>query len=105
MVDAIWEVSIGNMGRITYVFEVQSKGNIDSMLLNLLKSRNNPSVQGVVAVSDAAQIEKIKKEAATLNGLNDLKYWDYNDVIKVYEHLSEAFGSINSLGLVPNGLF
>ena len=105
VVDAIWEVSIGNMGRITYVFEVQSKGNIDSMLLNLLKSRNNPSVQGVVAVSDAAQIEKIKKEAATLNGLNDLKYWDYNDVIKVYEHLSEAFESINSLGLVPNGLF
>lgn len=105
VVDAIWEVSVSNMGRITYVFEVQTKGNIDSLLLNLLKSKNNSSVQGVVAVSDAIQIEKIKKEAAAVKGLEDLKFWDYNEVLKVYENLSNAFESINSLGLVPNGLF
>ena len=105
VVDTIWEVSVSNMGRITYVFEVQTKGSIDSLLLNLLKSKNDPSVQGVVAVSDKEQLDRIKKEASAVKGLEDLKFWDYNDVLKVYEHLSSAFESINELSLVPKGLF
>lgn len=106
VVDAIWEVSVGNMGRITYVFEVQTSGSIDSLLLNLMKAKNNPSVQGVVAVSDAKQLEKIKKEASSLRTIRDeLKFWDYNDVLKVFDALSNAYESINSLGLVPSGLF
>ena len=106
IVDAIWEVSVGNMGRITYVFEVQTSGSIDSLLLNLMKAKNNPSVQGIVAVSDAKQLEKIKKEASSLKAIRDeLKLWDYNDVLKVFDSLSNAFESINSLGLVPSGLF
>lgn len=106
VVDAIWEVSVGNMGRITYVFEVQTSGSIDSLLLNLMKAKNNPSVQGIVAVSDAKQLEKIKKEASSLKGIRDeLKFWDYNDVLKVFDALSNAYESINSLGLVPSGLF
>ena len=104
--DAIWEVSVGNMGRITYVFEVQTSGSIDSLLLNLMKAKNNPSVQGIVAVSDAKQLEKIKKEASSLKAIRDeLKFWDYNDVLKVFDSLSNAYESINSLGLVPSGLF
>ena len=59
VVDAVWQATIGNMGRVIYVFEVQTKGSTDSLILNLLRSLNNPAVQGVVAVSDAAQIEKI----------------------------------------------
>lgn len=106
VVDAIWEVSVGNMGRITYVFEVQTSGSIDSLLLNLMKAKNNPSVQGIVAVSDAKQLEKIKKEASSLKGIRDeLKFWDYNDVLKVFDALSNAYEAINSLGLVPSGLF
>ena len=106
VVDTIWEVSVGNMGRITYVFEVQTSGSIDSLLLNLMKAKNNPSVQGIVAVSDAKQLEKIKKEASSLKAIRDeLKYWDYNDVLKVFDSLSNAYESINSLGLVPSGLF
>ncbi len=106
VVDAIWEVSVGNMGRITYVFEVQTSGSIDSLLLNLMKAKNNPSVQGIVAVSDAKQLEKIKKEASSLKEIrDDLKFWDYNDVLKVFDALSNAYESINSLGLVPSGLF
>ena len=94
------------MGRITYVFEVQTSGSIDSLLLNLMKAKNNPSVQGIVAVSDAKQLEKIKKEASSLKAIrDDLKFWDYNDVLKVFDSLSNAFESINSLGLVPSGLF
>lgn len=106
VVDALWEVSVGNMGRITYVFEVQTSGSIDSLLLNLMKAKNNPSVQGIVAVSDSKQIEKIKKEAASLREIRDeLKFWDYNDVLKVFDSLSNAYESINALGLVPSGLF
>lgn len=103
-VDAIWESTIGNMGRVIYVFEVQTKGSIDSLILNLLKSMNNPAVQGVVAVSDAAQIEKIKKHADGVAGLREkLKYWDYQEVLLVHEALESVNESINSLGLVPQG--
>jgi hypothetical protein len=35
-VDTIWEATIGNMGRVIYVFEVQTKGNIDGLILNRL---------------------------------------------------------------------
>ena len=88
------------------MFEVQTSGSIDSLLLNLMKAKNNPSVQGIVAVSDAKQLEKIKKEASSLKAIRDeLKYWDYNDVLKVFDSLSNAYESINSLGLVPSGLF
>lgn len=74
-VDTIWEATIGNMGRVIYVFEVQTKGSVDSLILNLLKSLNNPAVQGVVAVSDKEQLERIKKHAADVKDLRDkLKY-------------------------------
>lgn len=103
-VDAIWEATIGNMGRVIYVFEVQTKGSIDSLLMNLLKALNNAAVQGVVAVSDAAQLEKIKRHAAGVAALKDkLRYWDYTVVLSTYESLAEVNESINALGLVPQG--
>jgi hypothetical protein len=92
------------MGRVIYVFEVQTKGSIDSLILNLLKSLNNPAVQGVVAVTDNKQIERIKKHAAGVVDINEkLRYWDYEDVLQVHEALSSVNESINSLGLVPVG--
>jgi hypothetical protein len=103
-VDTVWESTIGNMGRVIYVFEVQTKGSIDSLILNLLKSLNNPAVQGVVAVSDADQINKIKKHVAGVPQLNEkLKYWDYTEVLQVYEALVGVNESINKLELVPQG--
>jgi hypothetical protein len=94
------------MGRVIYVFEVQTKGSIDSLLMNLLKSRNNPAVQGIVAVTDAAQIETIKKHAAGVSDLKQkLKYWDYREVLQVHEALESVNESINSLGLVPQGFW
>jgi hypothetical protein len=103
-VDTIWEATIGNMGRVIYVFEVQTKGSIDSLILNLLKSLNNPAVQGVVAVSDLDQCEKIMKHAFDVSTLKDkLKYWDYEEVLRVHESLEFVNGSINKLGLVPQG--
>jgi len=105
VVDTVWESTIGNMGRVIYVFEVQTKGSIDSLLMNLLKALNNAAVQGIVAVSDAAQIEKIRKHAAGVAVLRDkLRYWDYVDVLATHEALERVNESINKLGLVPQGL-
>ncbi|MBI4465235.1 MAG: hypothetical protein HY647_11070, partial [Acidobacteria bacterium] len=104
VVDTIWEATIGNMGRVIYVFEVQTKGSIDSLILNLLKSLNNPAVQGVVAVSDKEQIEKIKTQAQDVKELRDkLKYWDYETILKVHEGLEFVNDCINKLKLVPEG--
>lgn len=103
-VDTIWESTIGNLGRVIYVFEVQTKGSIDSLLLNLLKSLKNPAVQGVVAVSDKLQLEKIERHAMDLPNLNDkLKYWNYEEILNVHENLEYVNGCINQLELVPEG--
>ena len=105
VVDAVWEARIGNMGRVIYVFEVQTSGSIDSLILNLMKAKSNAAVQGIVAVSDTNQLEKIKKEVASLKDIKDcIKYWDYNDVLNTYDSLTSAFESINNLNLVPEGL-
>ena len=103
-VDTIWEATIGNMGRVIYIFEVQTKGSIDSLILNLLKSLKNSAVQGVVAVSDKEQLEKIRKHAEDIKDLKDkLKYWDYEEILTVHESLEFVNGTINKLGLVPQG--
>ncbi len=102
-VDAVWEATIGNMGRVIYVFEVQTRGSIDSLILNLLKSKKNPAVQGVVAVSDAKQLEKIKAHAEDVNEMSGLTCWDYADVLRTHERLEAVNESINRLGLVPEG--
>jgi hypothetical protein len=102
-VDAVWETTIGNMGRVIYVFEVQTKGSIDGLIVNLLKSMNNPAVQGVVAVSDKEQLEKIKKHAENVGDLSKkLRYWDYEEVLQNHEYLEVVNASINRLGLVPD---
>lgn len=103
VVDTVWESTIGNMGRIIYVFEVQTKGSIDSLMVNLMKALNNHAVQGIVAVSDNKQLENIKKHAAGLQGLKDkLRYWDYEEVLMVYENLAFVHEQINKLQLVPS---
>jgi hypothetical protein len=105
VVDAVWEVLIGNMGRVIYVFEVQTAGSIDSLILNLMKAKtNNKAVQGIVAVSDEKQLEQIRQEAASLPIKDDIRYWNYKEVIEVYDSLTSAFESINKLGLVPDGI-
>ena len=64
VVDAVWEAKIGNMGKAIYVFEVQSKGSLDSLILNLKKAQSNAAVQAVVAVADEEQLAKIIRESA-----------------------------------------
>lgn len=101
VVDAVWEAKIGNMGKAIYVFEVQSKGSIDSLILNLKKAQNNAAVQAVVAVADEAQLAKIIKESRGVIDEKDLRTWDSEDVLAVYDSLVRAHESINKLALVP----
>lgn len=104
-VDALWQASIGNMGIVIYVFEVQTSGSIDSLVLNLMKAKTNKAVQGIVAVTDEVQIEKIKKEIDSLPQIRDeVKFWNYEDVISTHTSLTSAMESINGLGLVPDGM-
>lgn len=101
VVDAIWEAKIGNMGKAIYVFEVQSKGSIDSLILNLKKAQNNAAVQAVVAVADEEQLAKIIKESKGVIDEKDLRTWNSEDVLAVYDSLVRAHESINKLALVP----
>jgi len=90
------------MGKVIYVFEVQTKGSIDSLIMNLLKSLINRAVQGVVAVSDIKQLDIIKRYVKDVRDLRDkLRYWDYEEILKVHESLEFVNESINKLGLVP----
>ena len=101
VVDAIWEAKIGNMGKAIYVFEVQSKGSIDSLILNLKKAQSNAAVQAVVAVADEGQLSKIIRESAGGIDEKSLRTWDSEDVLAVYDSLVRAHESINKLALVP----
>ena len=103
VVDALWEATIGNMGRVIYVFEVQTSGSIDSLILNLIKAHSNKAVQGIVAVSDSIQLEKIKKEVKGTSLDKHLKYLDYTEILKIHESVQYATEKINTLGLVPDG--
>ena len=101
VVDAVWEAKIGNMGKAIYVFEVQSKGSIDSLILNLRKAQSNAAVQAVVAVADEEQLAKIIRESAGVIDEKSLRTWDSEDVLAVYDSLVRAHESINKLALVP----
>lgn len=101
VVDAVWEAKIGNMGKAIYVFEVQSKGSIDSLILNLKKAQSNAAVQAVVAVADEEQLAKISRESMGVIDKDSLRTWDSDDVLAVYDSLTRAHESINKLRLVP----
>lgn len=101
VVDAVWEAKIGNMGKAIYVFEVQSKGSIDSLILNLKKAQSNAAVQAVVAVADGEQLAKIIRESVGVIDAKSLRTWDSEDVLAVYDALARAHESINKLSLVP----
>ncbi|HEX3073099.1 MAG TPA: hypothetical protein VHP30_05755, partial [Ignavibacteriales bacterium] len=103
-VDTVWESHIGNIGRIVYAFEVQSKSSIDSLLMNLLQALNNPTVQGVIAVSSKEQLEKISKRASTIPNLREkIRFWDYEEILKIQHSLEFVNDLISKLKLVPEG--
>lgn len=103
-VDALWQAKITNLGVVNYVFEVHRSGSIDSLILNLQKSKRNPTVQKIIAVSDVEQLEKIKNEIKGLpeEFVRALSYWDIVDVKKTHKNMSEVITSIQGLELVKS---
>jgi hypothetical protein len=103
-VDSVWKAKITNLGIVNYVFEVHRSGSIDSLILNLQKSKRNPTVQKIIAVSDADQLEKIKNEIKGLpeEFVRSLSYWDVVDVKKTHTNMSEVITSIQGLELVKS---
>jgi hypothetical protein len=103
-VDAVWTAKIANLGVVMYVFEVQSGGSIDSLLLNLQKAKRNQSVQKLIAVSDAVQLEKIKNEVKDLpeDFRKSMSFWDSAEVKQTYQNLSEVMKNIDKLNLIKS---
>lgn len=101
-VDVVWRARIANLGMVTYVFEVHKSGSIDSLLLNLQKAKNSPTVQKVIAVSDQAQLEKIKHESEGLpeDFRRSIAFWPVFEVQRVEDNLQQVVEAINSLGLM-----
>lgn len=100
-VDVVWTTHIANLGMITYVFEVHRAGSIDSLILNLQKGLNNPTVQKVIAVSNQKHLQQIKAESETLpeQFRRALRLWDVAEVIRVSRALEQAMTLISKLDL------
>lgn len=105
-IDIIWKAKIANLGVATYVFEVQDRGSIDSLILNLQKSQSNSTVQKLVVITDKEQIEKIKKEIENMPETfrKDIAFWDALDVDKTFLNLEQVTNSIAELKLVNDSV-
>ena len=106
IVDTVWDFSINNVGKVTYVFEVQTGGSIDSLIMNLLKASKFKNVQGIIAVSDSDQLEKIRKESEDVfkNENKKIQLWDQDDVMDVYNKLQSVNESVNSILKIDDSL-
>ncbi|GIU71858.1 MAG: hypothetical protein KatS3mg003_1337 [Candidatus Nitrosocaldaceae archaeon] len=102
-VDAIWSANIGNLGELRYVFEVHIKGSTDSLLLNLLKASNDPIVQKVIAVAYEDELEKIRREANTIEPIQEkLAYWDIRELEEVATLVDNLMEKMSKLGLTKD---
>ncbi len=100
-VDGVWKTKIANLGSISYFFEVQDRGSIDSLIVNLQQAQNNLTAQKLVIVTDAEQIIKIKERIQTLQESfrKFITYWDVKDVDRVHLHLEQVSEAISGLNL------
>lgn len=103
--DAVWKARIANLGTVSYVFEVQDRGSIDGLMVNLQRAQSNPTVQKLVVVSDAEQLVRIQKEVAAMpeSFRKALVFWDADDVVSTYQSLEQVATSIGRLGLAEEG--
>ena len=97
-VDVVWRIQIPRLGVTKYVFIIHFKGPIDSLIMDLQKTKSDPGVQKIIVVSDRKQLELLGKVVpAELKG--SISLWDIEDVKRTHEHLAEALKGIKKLGL------
>ncbi|MCE7947816.1 MAG: hypothetical protein DYG88_10350 [Chloroflexi bacterium CFX4] len=101
-VDAIWQARIANLGVVTYVFEVQRRGSVDSLILNLQRAQNNPTVQRLIVVARAESLERIRGEIATLpeSFRKSVGFMEVSEAVRAAELIGELSGIIGRLELV-----
>lgn len=101
VVDAVWQAKIANLGVVTYVFEVQRHGGIDSLILNLQRAQNNPTVQRLVVAALPNVLENIKSEIEPLPEVfrKAVAYMDVNEVIRAADLAGELSQIIDKLKL------
>jgi hypothetical protein len=99
--DAIWRTRIGNLGQIKYAFEVHKSGSRDSAILNLQRSKNDPTIQKVVLVSTNNELEKFESEISTLQEefRKSVGYFKINDLQKVVEYQENIKEILRNIGL------
>jgi hypothetical protein len=87
---------------VSYVFEVHREGSIDSLILNLQRARNDPTVQKLVVVANKTNLKKIQEEVSSLSEdfRKSLTYWEVKDVERAYNLLNELIAIIGRLELV-----
>jgi hypothetical protein len=103
-VDVVWQAQIANLGVVTYVFDVLRKGSIDSLILNLQKAQNNPSVQRLVVVATPEDIQKVRKEVGVLpeSFRKAVSYMEVSEAFRASELMSEFSVIISNLKLVQS---
>jgi len=103
-VDVIWCAKIANLGVVSYVFEVHKGGSIDSLILNLQRAKNNPTVQKLVVVANTKDLRKIKEEVSSLSEdfRKSLAYLEAKDVEKAYNLFVKLNAIIGRLELVKS---
>ncbi|MEM3081408.1 MAG: hypothetical protein QXH35_06900 [Nitrososphaerota archaeon] len=101
-VDVHWRAKIANLGVVSYVFEVQKGGSIDSLILNLQKAKKDPTVQKLIVVSNTKGVKKIRNEVESLaeEFRKSIAYMEARDVKRASELLSELSSIISKLELV-----
>lgn len=101
-VDVVWEAKIANLGTLSYVFEVHQAGSVDSLILNLQRAKNNPTVQKLVIVANSRNIKKIKEEVGSLSEdfRKFLAFLEARDVERAADLLSELGSILSKLELV-----
>lgn len=103
-VDVIWQARVANLGVVTYVFEVQRRGNVDALILNLQRAQNNPTVQRLVVVGLEDELTRVRNEVNTLR--EDFRrmvgYMDISDLLRATDLVSELSNIINKLELVKS---
>ncbi len=100
--DAIWRSRVANLGTISYAFEVHRHGSRDSAILNLQRVRRDPSIQKVIIVTTAEEIEIFKGEILSLDESfrHSVGYFDVRDVLKALSYIQELKTILKDLGLL-----
>ena len=101
-VDLIWQARIANLGVVTYAFEVQRRGSIDSLILNLQRAQNNPTVQRLIVVANHVDLDAVRREIAALpeSFREAVTYMEVGEAIRAARLIEELSGIIGKLDLV-----